>query len=45
LKFFHFQINSSSNFQIDLSEAPSGIYFYKVESADEIIATGKLIIQ
>jgi len=30
---------------INLSDKPCGIYFYKVESSDETIATGKLIIE
>jgi len=30
---------------IDLSSQPSGIYFYKLKSSDETIATGKIVIQ
>lgn len=37
--------NTVRNLTIDLSSHPSGIYFYKVKSADATIATGKLIIQ
>ncbi len=42
----HQQISTSSNFQIDLSKEPKGIYFINIHSENNsIIANKKLIIQ
>ncbi len=40
----HFQTNTSSRFQIDLSNQPKGIYFVKIYNGDKI-HTEKIVIQ
>ena len=41
----NFQIGSSSNFQIDLSAQPKGIYFFKLTDDANTNSSGKLIIE
>jgi len=44
--YSHYQITNSSNYQIDLSSQPSGIYLYRVlKESGEAIGQGKVIIQ
>jgi hypothetical protein len=38
------EINSSSNFQIDLSSQPEGLYFMQVKTSDGVL-TKKIIVQ
>ena len=42
-KEINFQINPSSNFQIDLSEVPAGVYFLKIIDRDGSSAVKKII--
>ncbi len=44
--YSHYQITKSSNYQIDLSSQPNGIYLYRVLTEDgSLIGEGKLFIQ
>lgn len=44
--FSNYQITKLSNYQIDLSAQPNGIYLYKAESeSGNVIDSGKLVIE
>jgi hypothetical protein len=44
--YSHYQITKSSNYQIDLSSNPSGIYLYRViDESGTLIGEGKFVIQ
>ncbi len=43
-EIFNEQINATQ-FNVDVSDQPPGLYFYKLEQGGEFLATGKLIIE